>query len=101
VGSSPKLCRRILFRDVDLANYSSDTKRAKLKAFEEQLTRLNLGLQPIPHTQGTQPDATNSLGVGFAMARTVIMRHQGHLVVESELGRGTTVIVRLPISLSE
>lgn len=67
----------------------------------EQLARLNLGLQPIPHTQGTQPDAVNSLGVGFARARTVIMRHQGYLVVESELGRGTTVIVRLPLSLSE
>ena len=42
----------------------------------------------------TKPAGT---GLGMALARSVIMRHGGELAINSEVGRGTRVIVRLPI----
>ena len=41
----------------------------------------------------TKPDGT---GLGLAVTRKIIEAHGGTLVVESELGQGTTVLVRLP-----
>jgi signal transduction histidine kinase len=37
-------------------------------------------------------------GQGLAMARTVVARHGGALTFESEVGRGTTFTIRLPIA---
>ncbi|HYE91363.1 MAG TPA: ATP-binding protein, partial [Terriglobales bacterium] len=42
----------------------------------------------------TKPEGT---GLGMAMARSVITRHGGQLAINSEVGQGTRVIVRLPI----
>jgi two-component system cell cycle sensor histidine kinase PleC len=36
-------------------------------------------------------------GLGMAIARSVIERHGGELRLESHLGQGTTVAVRLPV----
>ena len=41
-----------------------------------------------PHSQGA--------GLGMALVKTVIGRHEGNVDVASELGRGTTVTVSLP-----
>jgi CHASE2 domain-containing sensor protein/signal transduction histidine kinase len=41
-----------------------------------------------PHTQGA--------GLGMALVKTVVTRHEGEVKVESEPGRGTTVTVSLP-----
>ena len=35
-------------------------------------------------------------GLGLAIADSIITRHDGALRIESELGRGTTVTIRLP-----
>lgn len=42
----------------------------------------------------TKPEGT---GLGMALARSVIERHGGDLSINSEVGRGTRVVVRLPI----
>jgi len=42
----------------------------------------------------TKPDGT---GLGLAITRKIIESHGGTLLVESETGHGTTVIVRLPM----
>jgi signal transduction histidine kinase len=42
----------------------------------------------------TKPEGT---GLGMALARSVITRHGGELAINSEVGQGTRVIVRLPI----
>lgn len=42
----------------------------------------------------TKPGGT---GLGLAVTKKIIERHGGTLIVESEVGRGTTVIVRLPM----
>lgn len=42
----------------------------------------------------TKPDGT---GLGLAITRKIIESHGGTLMVESDVGRGTSVIVRLPM----
>ena len=42
----------------------------------------------------TKPDGT---GLGMALARSVISRHGGELTINSEVGQGTRVVVRLPL----
>ncbi len=37
-------------------------------------------------------------GLGLAIAKHVIRRHQGHLAIESELGRGSRFTVLLPLA---
>jgi signal transduction histidine kinase len=39
-------------------------------------------------------------GLGMALARSVITRHGGQLTINSEVGRGTRVMVRLPIDVA-
>jgi len=40
-------------------------------------------------------------GLGLAISYGIIKEHKGTILVESEVGKGTTFIVRLPVSLSE
>lgn len=42
--------------------------------------------------------AANGHGIGLAVTRQIIEAHKGTITVESELGKGTTFIVRLPKS---
>jgi two-component system phosphate regulon sensor histidine kinase PhoR len=35
-------------------------------------------------------------GLGLAIVKHIIRRHRGHLLIESELGEGTTATVYLP-----
>jgi len=46
----------------------------------------------------TKPDGT---GLGLAITKKIIESHGGSLLIESETGHGTTVIVRLPITIGE
>jgi len=37
------------------------------------------------------------IGLGLAVCKTIIDRHQGHIEVESEVGKGTTFTINLPL----
>ncbi len=36
------------------------------------------------------------IGLGLAVCRTIIERHEGSIEVKSEVGKGTTFIIKLP-----
>ena len=44
---------------------------------------------------------TEGTGLGMAIARSVVDRHGGELAVESALGRGTRITIRLPLDTPE
>ncbi len=49
----------------------------------------------------TTKEVGRGTGQGLAIARTVVERHKGTLTFESEVGRGTTFSLRLPIESPE
>jgi two-component system, NtrC family, sensor kinase len=49
----------------------------------------------------TTKEVGRGTGQGLAIARSVVDRHKGTLTFESELGKGTTFFIRLPVQSSE
>lgn len=60
----------------------------------ERIPRL---LQPFTQGDMSTTRAAGGLGLGLAVARSILDAHGGQLAVESGRGRGTTVRVRLPL----
>lgn len=46
----------------------------------------------------TTKEVGRGTGQGLAIARTVVERHRGTLTFETEVGRGTTFFIRLPLT---
>lgn len=44
---------------------------------------------------------TRGTGLGLAITKQIIDMHQGEIFIDSEIGRGTTVVVRLPLVREE
>jgi signal transduction histidine kinase len=49
----------------------------------------------------TTKDASKGTGLGLAVAYGVIEKHRGKIRMESEIGKGTTCIIDLPVNASE
>ncbi|HTR23191.1 MAG TPA: ATP-binding protein [Terriglobales bacterium] len=45
----------------------------------------------------TTKDATHGTGLGLAVSRGIIERHSGQIKIDSEVGKGTTVTITLPV----
>jgi signal transduction histidine kinase len=91
--------------------YSPDGTKVVVKA-EEQTNNLTISIkdsgigisrEDLPHIfdgfyrgKSGQETATGH-GIGLAVARQIIEAHNGSISVESELGKGTTFLVSLPI----
>ena len=41
---------------------------------------------------------TGGVGLGLSIVALIVRGHRGHLSVESELGQGSTFVIRLPIA---
>jgi OmpR-family two-component system manganese-sensing sensor histidine kinase len=50
-------------------------------------------------TAKTNTETSTGSGLGLAIASAIVEHHQGHLQVESNIGKGTTFTVTLPIIL--
>ena len=46
----------------------------------------------------TTREGRDGSGLGLALVRTIVRRHGGEVTVDSELGRGTTFTIRLPLA---
>jgi len=46
----------------------------------------------------TTKDRSHGTGLGLAVSRSIIERHSGKITVHSEVGKGTTVTITLPLT---
>ena len=68
-----------------------------------QDTGIGIAKEDIPQTFGrfwrsdvSRERVSGGLGVGLAITKEIVDRHNGTILVESELGRGTTFTLRIP-----
>ena len=113
VSGDPVMLRRVIDNLLDNAHkYSSDesspvTVRSCVAdgAFVIEVADAGIGIsredlprvfEPFFRADRSRTRASGGVGLGLALAKRIVGAHGGHLTVQSELGRGTTVRIELP-----
>jgi two-component system phosphate regulon sensor histidine kinase PhoR len=114
VGDSAQLCQlldnllsnavRYGCRDGKAAVRVSIRRNAGFVVISVEDQGAGIGREHIPHLTKRfyRPDSARNrdsggTGLGLSIVKHIVERHRGHLEIQSELGVGTTVQVRLPI----
>ena len=111
VGFREKLARAILNIIDNAIKYSQDLGKVKIsleKRNDQALiiikdNGIGISKKEIPHIfdrfyRGSKTAKVLGSGLGLAIASSIITTHQGSINIDSELGKGTTVTIRLPIT---
>ncbi|MBN1687665.1 MAG: HAMP domain-containing histidine kinase [Candidatus Omnitrophica bacterium] len=61
---------------------------------QKNIPRLFHAFEQVTLRDGKRPEGT---GLGLAISKQIVDQHGGEIVVESEVGKGTTILVRLPL----
>lgn len=117
VTGDPVLLRRALDNLLDNAHKYTERRDAPIRVRAQAGERVELsvvdtgvGIAPEDRAQLFRPffradrsraRATGGLGLGLALAQRIVAAHGGELDVESELGRGTTARIVLPLARPE
>ncbi len=72
---------------VSVADQGSGIPKEHLPRLTERFYRVDKG----------RSRAVGGTGLGLAIVKHIVNRHRGHLLIESEIGKGTTVSVWLPV----
>ena len=90
---------------VKVALAVSRDKQARLSVVDEGE---GISAEHVPHltrrfyrTDPGRSRASGGTGLGLAIVKHIVERHRGRLDIESDLGKGTRVTVRLPLAESE
>ena len=94
--------------------YSRDGSKVSLQVIEDKKeivisikdSGIGISEDDLPHIfdgffRGKSNEKTEGYGIGLAVSKQIIEAHNGSIAVESELGKGSTFVVRLPAVESE
>ncbi len=115
IDADPVLVRRVIDNLLDNAHKYSDRATGAIAvrartdgdAIAIEVADEGIGIsvddqarlfEPFFRADRSRTRTTGGLGLGLVLARRVAVAHGGTLVIESELGKGTTARVRLPIA---
>lgn len=96
--------RRSLVQDAFPQDRRQNKKICKYNSVKISVSDNGPGIPPEYHFEifneflRVQPEKANGMGLGLAIARRLVEAHGGKIWVESEVGRGSTFCVLLPIT---
>jgi signal transduction histidine kinase len=63
--------------------------------------RLRLIFEPFYTTKEPDAHGHGGTGLGLSVCRQIVEQHQGRIRVESQVGKGSTFTVKLPLRIEE
>jgi signal transduction histidine kinase len=77
-----------------------DEIRVRVRDDGVGMTEADRALAFSRHQRGSASSAGDGMGLGLALAREIARAHGGSIEIESEPGRGSTFLVRLPRAIA-